>query len=266
MGYAGFRGQRSPSKAAEALRQSDRLVPFASLGSLARPPVLVEPAGGKERARAGGRRALSRERPGRSGRSRLRRARDADPRVDREARDRPSQPVGSPRPRAEEEAEEARWRDAVTPFAFVHTVLSLDAFARCWVQEITLLRAVARALPEEKRAVFARLEAAWQVRRMAEFDASVEALAGELTRAACDREPLDDASFTARLREVGKAIGIARAAAETSKDRAMRALAERLDSDIRITTDRLIAIHGLEGMRLPKCSRGWPVASMYKSA
>jgi predicted GTPase len=155
--------------------------------------------------------------------------------------------AGQPRPRVEEEAEEARWRAAVTPHTFVHAVLSLDAFARCWVQEMTLLRAVARALPEEKRAVFARLEAAWQARRMAEFDASMDAIASELTRAACDREPLDDPSITARLREVGKAIGIARASSETSKDRAMRALADRLDNAIRTTTDRLIAIHRLEG-------------------
>jgi hypothetical protein len=154
---------------------------------------------------------------------------------------------GRPRPRTAEEAEEARWREAVAPFAFAHAVLSLDAFARCWVQEITLLRAVAGALPEKKRAAFGRLQAAWQARRMGEFDASIDALAGQLTRAACDREPLDDASIAARLREVGKAIGVSRTNAETSKDRAMRALTQRLDGDIRVTTDRLIAIHGLEG-------------------
>jgi hypothetical protein len=155
--------------------------------------------------------------------------------------------AGEPRPRAEEQAEEQRWASHVARYAFVRDVLTLDAFARAWVQEFVLLRAVAKALPEAKHAAFARLSAAWQAKRMSEFEASMAALGGQLARAACDREPLDETGVKAALREVGAALGIGRNGEATTKDRAMQRLAERLDADIRATTDRLIAAYGLEG-------------------
>jgi hypothetical protein len=111
---------------------------------------------------------------------------------------------------------------------------------------MVLLRAVGAALPEAKRAAFDRLAAAWQARRMGEFGASMEALAAQLARAACDREALDEQGMRAQLRELGTALGIAPGAA-SPKERAMARLAERLDADIRATTDRLIEIHRLEG-------------------
>jgi Domain of unknown function (DUF3482)/50S ribosome-binding GTPase len=154
--------------------------------------------------------------------------------------------VGEPRPPAVERVEEERWRAQVARHAVVRDVLTLDAFARCWVQEIVLLRAVGAALPEAKRAPFARLAAAWQARRTAEFGASLDALASQLSRAACDREALDEPGVRGQLRELGTALGLTPGAA-APKERAMARLAERLDADIRATTDRLIEIHRLEG-------------------
>jgi hypothetical protein len=130
--------------------------------------------------------------------------------------------------------------------AVVRDVLTLDAFARCWVQEMALLRAVGAALPEAKRDAFTRLTAAWQERRMGEFAAALDALAAQLGCAACDREALDGEGVRAQLRELGTALGIAPGTA-TPKERAMARLAERLDADVRATTDRLIEIHRLEG-------------------
>lgn len=155
--------------------------------------------------------------------------------------------TGRPRPRAEEGAEEQRWRAHLARYPFVRAVLTLDAFARCWVQEMTLLRAVGAVLEESKRAAFAHLEAAWQARRMSEFDAAMDALAQQLARTACDREVLEASSLRSTLRDVGKALGIGREGEATAKERAMQRLAERLDADIRATTDRLIEIHRLEG-------------------
>jgi len=155
--------------------------------------------------------------------------------------------VGEPRPRAVERAEEERWRALVARHAVVRGVLTLDAFARCWVQEMALLRAVGAALPETKREAFARLAAAWQARRMTEFDAAIDALAAQLGRAACDREGLDEEGVRAKLRELGTALGLGRDDEATPKERAMAQLAERRDADIRATTDRLIEIHRLEG-------------------
>jgi hypothetical protein len=154
---------------------------------------------------------------------------------------------GEPRPPDQEAADVARWRQAVGHHRFVHDVLPLDAFARCWVQELVLLRAIGKALPEAKRAAFTRIEHAWRARRMAAFEQAMAALADHLARAACDREVLDEQGLGARLKEVGKAMGLPQGAAESSKDRAMRALAERLDAATRAAVDRLVVLHGLEG-------------------
>lgn len=155
--------------------------------------------------------------------------------------------VGEPRPRRDEAAEEARWRAHLGGHRVVKTVLALDAFARCWVQEFTLLAAVGDALPDEKRPAFERLRAAWRARRMATFDAAIAQLAAQLARAGCDREPVADRGVRAALREVGVALGLGREGEPTAKEVAMRVLAERLDADVRATTDRLIELHELEG-------------------
>lgn len=155
--------------------------------------------------------------------------------------------IGEPRPSAEEAVEQARWHGHLARYGFVRGILTLDAFARCWVQEVALLRAVGAVLPEPKRAACARLEQAWQVRRMEAFEASMAALAEQLARAACDRERLVDDGIGATLREVGKAIGLGGENQSGPKARAMQALAERLDAETRRSTDQLIEIHGLGG-------------------
>jgi len=155
--------------------------------------------------------------------------------------------TGVPRPRKEEEAEEAGWREHVAQYGIVRDVLTLDAFARCWVQEVTLLRAVAGVLPDAKRPAFERLQDAWTGRRQGQFEASMAALGEQLARTACDREEVDEFGLRSRLLEVGSALGIGRTDGSGPLGQAMRALAERLDADIRHATDRLIAIHGLDG-------------------
>ncbi|MEW5881454.1 MAG: DUF3482 domain-containing protein [Pseudomonadota bacterium] len=155
--------------------------------------------------------------------------------------------LGPPRPRAEEDAEVGRWRRHFATTPIVRAVIALDAFARCWVQEDALFALVEAALPEGKRAAFARLRGEWLARRHARFEQSMQVLAERIARAALDREPIEDAGIGARLREVGAALGVARDADETPQQRAMRALGERLAADIRAGTDRLIALHDLAG-------------------
>lgn len=154
--------------------------------------------------------------------------------------------MGAPRTPAEEAAEVERWRDHLAGAATVRDVLALDAFARVWVQEITLLETVARVLPDDRRDAFGRLLAAWQRQRQATFAASIDELARRVGRAAADREPLPSAGLRDALRDVGAALGVAHGE-DSSKRAAMRALAERLDTDIRTGTARLIALHGLRG-------------------
>ncbi|MEJ7668171.1 MAG: DUF3482 domain-containing protein [Casimicrobiaceae bacterium] len=155
--------------------------------------------------------------------------------------------MGQPRERFDEETDEARWQRVLGQHAFIQKVLPLDAFARCWVQELTLLRAVGVAIPDAKRSAFARLTAAWQTRREEQFAAAMNALAAQIAHAACDREALTATGLRATLRDVGKAIGLTRGGEESAKERAMRALADRLVIDIRASTDQLISVHNLEG-------------------
>jgi hypothetical protein len=181
--------------------------------------------------------------------------------------------TGRPRPADEEAADEARWREALAarlmhgaddgatpgegparrraestgPRRFVHAVTTLDAFARCWVQEISLFELIGDALPADRQPAFARLSREWQQRRLAAFDESMALLASTLARAACDREPLPAAGLGGTLRELGRSLGFGRDRADDGKARAAEALASRLDFSLRESTDRLIALAGLDG-------------------
>ena len=157
--------------------------------------------------------------------------------------------TGAPRAPAEEAAEIDRWRAHLSGCASVRAVMALDAFARCWVQEVALLRAVAEALPPRQQPAMERLVAAWRRQRREAFDASMQVLAGRIARAALDRETIAAAGVRDALRDVGAALGVGRDKDPEKGPRgaAMRALAERLEADVRSGTDRLIALHGLDG-------------------
>jgi hypothetical protein len=155
--------------------------------------------------------------------------------------------LGRPQPPPAEAAQVAAWRQHLGALGPVRAVLPLDAFARCWVQEIALLDAVRAALPAARQPAFARLSGEWRKQREQVFAQSMRALGERLARAALDREPVADAGLRGRLRELGKALGLPGGAEATPKEAAMAALAARLDADLRASTDRLIALHGLGG-------------------
>ena len=152
--------------------------------------------------------------------------------------------TGPPRTQAEDLADETRWRAVLEKGTQVREVLTLDAFARCWVQEFTLFAAIARVLPATQQPAFDRLVSAWRTRRMAQFDDAIAAIALPIARAACDLVTLPPDRLMTRL---GKSLGIARPRGETPDAHAVREMSVRLDVDLRASTDRLIAIHALEG-------------------
>ena len=137
------------------------------------------------------------------------------------------------------------------PMPLVRAVLPLDAFARCWVQEIVLLQAVHAALPADRQPAMARLTAGWCGRQRTTWQAAMSVLADRLARAAFDRERLASGGWRAPLRRVGqqlgRALGLAGEATDTPQAQAMAALAARLDTDIRRSTESLIRLHGLQG-------------------
>ncbi len=158
--------------------------------------------------------------------------------------------LGPPRPPADEALQVERWRRHLAGRATVREVLALDAFARCWVQEGRLLQAIADALPAEpaaRRAAFERLRAAWAARSRASFDAAMALLAQRIGRAARDREEVPDSGWTDKLKQVGSAVGLFPEGGAAPRERAMQALAQRLEADIRASTDQLIRLHGLDG-------------------
>jgi hypothetical protein len=154
--------------------------------------------------------------------------------------------TGPPRPSALEEAEVSRWREALGPRPVVRGVLALDAFARCWVQEIVLLHALASAIAPAKREAYDRVVAAWQARRMAQFDEAMHALAVQIARAACDRAPLANLGLKGKVREVLRSVIANPKESEESRN-AARQLTERLGTGVRDSTARLITIHDLPG-------------------
>lgn len=122
------------------------------------------------------------------------------------------------------------WRAFVAPHAVVKDVLPLDAFTRSWVQEDVLFEHVVPLLEGDKRAAMQRLARAWRARNREIFARSMELVAGDLARAATDREPLPRAL-----------------ASVAQKKAAMEALASRLERAQSRLWDEVVAAHGLEG-------------------
>jgi GTPase SAR1 family protein len=162
------------------------------------------------------------------------------------------------------DAELLRWKTRLTEGSkaaskakCVKEVLLLDAFTRCWVQEKRLLDAVAASLlnvtnkqPTKLQEQFARLGNAWQQRNLQRWHASMNVLAQRLCRAAFDKETINEAGWSSKLKEAGAALGKAMGVGNgdnTPKTLAMQALSKRLDADIRSNMNTLIALHQLDG-------------------
>jgi hypothetical protein len=147
-------------------------------------------------------------------------------------------------PRDDAAREEDIWRTHLQGFAAVREVLTLDAFARCWVQESVLLRLVAKLVPPAKQPAMAALTQTWHQKNLERFHASMQILAEQLAQAACDREVVGEKSQRGRMRALASLVSVHDPSGEA---RAMALLAERLDTEIRASTERLIQQHGLGG-------------------
>jgi len=150
--------------------------------------------------------------------------------------------MGPPRP--DSASEEERWTRHLADHAIVRGALTLDAFARCWVQEGTLLRMVRPLLPADKAAALTRLEAAWQEKNLERFRSSMAVLARQLAEAAADRETVPEQKWQDK---VGGAIRSLGREEPPEARRAVGKLAERLEAGTRRSTEELIRLHGLSG-------------------
>lgn len=152
--------------------------------------------------------------------------------------------TGQPRPPTAELKDETRWRNALKQWANIRDVLSMDAFARCWVKEFTLFSAIARVLPAGQSTSFDRLAAGWKSRRMKQFNEAMDAIAQPIARAACDSSSLPDQPL---LNQLGKLIGLSQKEAEKVTAAAVHTMSERIKKNLLESTERLIAIHDLKG-------------------
>jgi hypothetical protein len=123
-----------------------------------------------------------------------------------------------------------RWEEAMRAWPIVKHVLPLDAFTRCWVQEVVLLERVEDVLPDARKEVMRALDVEWQQRSLRVFDQSAARIGAYLVAAASDHE---------QLREEN--------AGRSEKRRAMRALATRLDRATADLMAALLELHGLQG-------------------
>lgn len=161
--------------------------------------------------------------------------------------------MGQPKPPEAEQADVDRWTNAMSAYPVVNSVLPMDAFARCWVQEFALFDAIANALPEELHATFDALREVWSRKRRAAYNASIQAIAHYLEKLANDREVVNSASIKDQLRFLGKRLGLFKR--EITNDpisAAQTALASRATDEFCVLTDRLIEINSLKGKGVRK--------------
>lgn len=161
--------------------------------------------------------------------------------------------MGEPKPPEAEQADVDRWTNAMSAYPIVSSVLPMDAFARCWVQEFTLFDAIAEALPEELQATFDALREVWSRKRRAAYSASIDAMAHYIEKLSNDREIAESASVMDQIKLLGKRLGVFKN--ETVHDplgAAQTALASRAADEFCALTDKLIAINSLNGKGVRK--------------
>jgi hypothetical protein len=159
--------------------------------------------------------------------------------------------LGAPRAADADAHDIERWQQHLKSNARVLKILSLDAFARCWVQELTLLRSVETLLGGDKQAAMGRLRAAWVQMRWTVFQRSMAALAQSLARIASARQALAGGGGLAdAVKRLGHVLGPmlgAKTQQHNAAAQAQSALAAALDEEVRSGTAELIALHGLDG-------------------
>lgn len=155
--------------------------------------------------------------------------------------------TGQGRVRDAEAADEAAWSRHLADSVPARGAVTLDAFARCWVQEDRVLEEASALLAADKQGSFSRLRAAWRRRNLEVFDQSMQAIALQLAAAAADGEAVaESGGVVTRARQWFASLARS-GSVDAATDAAMNRLAARLEQGILASADRLIALHGLSG-------------------
>jgi len=154
--------------------------------------------------------------------------------------------TGPPREAAVEASEEKLWENHLQRFEVVKFVMSLDAFARCWIQENLLMKTIEGVLPFAKRNSFDKIWKTWASNNNSVFERSMDFLAKQITIACCDREHVSQKSIW-ELAQYKVSIPGMSANNKREKEEAMRKLAERLEREVNCSLREIIQLHQLKG-------------------
>ena len=155
--------------------------------------------------------------------------------------------MGRPRPKDAEEKDQAAWRQYMERFPIVFGILPMDAFARCWIQEIALFEMIGRAIPDSRKAAFEGLQMSWTAERINDYRLSLAAIGKFLAALASDSEHCKSDGLTGKLKAMARKFGRSDEKDVPPEARAMERLAERAAVAMKSLTDQLIELNGLKG-------------------
>jgi hypothetical protein len=148
--------------------------------------------------------------------------------------------TGQPQAPEVEAGEIEAWRSHLSKYKLVREVLTLDAFARCWVQEDRLMGVLAPLMEGSKIATFQHIKKAWHQRNIDAFRGSARLLSEQLTAALMD-------GVEVRAETLLERIGWQREELNREYNDARQKLASQLADRVEQTTNKLIEAHGLSG-------------------
>ena len=153
--------------------------------------------------------------------------------------------MGKPHPPEEEAKNLQAWKEALQDYPFVKDVLPMDAFARCWVQEVALFETIGKALPEEQQATFATLQDIWIRARRALYSKSVDAMAQHMLSLVNAHELAPTPSLKDHIFAFATQLGISKSST-AALEAAQSALAANAADRLCLLTQRLIRINHLK--------------------
>jgi len=151
--------------------------------------------------------------------------------------------LGSDQGIAQEAADVQQWQNFCAIYPHVVSVLPLDAFMRCWVQEFVLLEAIQAALhDQDSRSLMARLIVAWKADGLQVFDQSMQVLASCVARCAVARQSVADSRS---LGSVARGL-MKKADAPRKQQGAERALSKAMANDTEQALIELATLYRLD--------------------
>lgn len=148
--------------------------------------------------------------------------------------------TGPPQPPEMEAGEIDAWRGYLAKYKLVRQVLTLDAFARCWVHEDKLMHTLAPLMEGSKIATFQQIKKSWHQRNLDIFHRSARLLSEQLTAALMDGVEVRSETLLERM-------GWQREELNREYSEARQKLASQLADRVEQTTNKLIEVHGLSG-------------------